>query len=272
MIGEPILLNPNSYENIDKTLSELKANRKIGDEREWTLLGCGGPPFCIASHMIERNPDKYDWVSVVSGLGHLNMNQVKTFFKMLDKICLGALGKEVLKFSSPKAYDYFLNCKDNHKAWQSFEIILHGTKEEMIRLFLTEFNGEVTILFFLEWIGNTEKNTLKLLSQLFLGYGLGIYIQRIGDRNNDIEVSNAGRYKFFDVFFGFKHPIYREVEYRELQNKGLNPQPIKEMLDNNVTFSTTESMSKCQGGDFILEEKIKKQKGIAPKGIVNSKT
>ena len=58
----------------------------------------------------------------------------------------------------------------------------------MIRLFLTEFNGEVTILNFLEWIANTENNTLKLLSQLFLGYGLGIYIQRIGDRNNDIEV------------------------------------------------------------------------------------
>ena len=62
------------------------------------------------------------------------------------------------------------------------------------------------------------------------------------------------------------------MEYRELQNKVLYPQPIKEMLDNNVTFSTTESMSKCQGGDFVLEERIKKQKGIAPKGIVNSKT
>ena len=101
---------------------------------------------------------------------------------------------------------------------------------------------------------------------------LGVYIQRIGDRNNDIEVSNAGRYKFFDVSFGFKYPIYREVEFRKLRNKVLYPQPIKEMLDNNATFSTTESMSKCQGGDFVLEEKIKKQKGIAPKGIVNSKT
>ena len=62
------------------------------------------------------------------------------------------------------------------------------------------------------------------------------------------------------------------MEYRELRNKVLYPQPIKEMLDHNVTFTTTESMSKCQGGDFVLEEKIKKQKGIAPKGIVNSKT
>ena len=62
------------------------------------------------------------------------------------------------------------------------------------------------------------------------------------------------------------------MEYGELQNKILYPKPIKEMLDNNVTFSTTESMSKCQGADFVLEEIIKKQKGIAPKGIVNSKT
>ena len=28
-----------------------------------------------------------------------------------------------------------------------------------------------------------------------------LLIQRTGDRNNDNEVSNAGRYKFFDVFF-----------------------------------------------------------------------
>ena len=80
------------------------------------------------------------------------MNQVKTFFKILDKICLEGLGKEVLNFSSPKAYNYFLNCKDNHKVWQSFEVIVHSTIEEMIQLFLTEFNGEVTILNFLEWI------------------------------------------------------------------------------------------------------------------------
>ena len=81
MRGEPILLNPNRYENIDKILSELKTNLKIEDERERTLLECDGPPFCIASHLIDRNPDKYDWVSIVCGLGYLNMNQVRTLFK-----------------------------------------------------------------------------------------------------------------------------------------------------------------------------------------------
>ena len=46
--------------------------------------------------------------------------------------------------------------------------------------------------------------------QLFLNFGLTISIQRIGDRSNDAKMSNAGRYKFFDLFFAFKHPIYQQ--------------------------------------------------------------
>ena len=64
LIGEPILLIPNSYENIKKVLLELKSNLKIGTEREWTLLGCDGPPFCIANRLIECSPEKYDWVAL----------------------------------------------------------------------------------------------------------------------------------------------------------------------------------------------------------------
>ena len=179
-------------------------------------MGCDVPPFWIANRLIEHNPEKYDWVSVVSDLGHLNMNQVKIFFKIVDKICLEALGKEVLNFKSSKAYDYFLTCKENHKACQSFEVLLHVTFKEMIKLYLTESKEHPSMLIFLQWTANTEDNKLKALSQLFMGFGLGVYIQRVGDRNNDVIVSNAGRYNFFDLFFAFKHPIYREVEYREL--------------------------------------------------------
>ena len=64
-----------------------------------------------------------------------------------------------------------------------------------------------------------------------MDFGLGMYIQHIGDKN-DIKVSNAGIYKFFDIFFRFKHPIYREVEYCKFRNKALNPQPIKEILES----------------------------------------
>lgn len=39
MIGELILLNPNSHENIDKILSELKTTLRIVDGCEWAFLG-----------------------------------------------------------------------------------------------------------------------------------------------------------------------------------------------------------------------------------------
>ena len=73
---------------------------------------------------------------------------------------------------------------------------------------------------------------------------------------------------FSDLNIQFTEKWSTEV----LLNKVLYTQSIIEMLDDNVTFSKTESMSKCQGGDFASEEKIKKQKSIAPNGLVNSKT
>ena len=60
------------------------------------------------------------------------MNQLKTFFKVLDKVCGETLGKEVLNFNTPKSYAYFIDCKDTHKAWQSLEIFLHGTTMELL--------------------------------------------------------------------------------------------------------------------------------------------
>ena len=74
------------------------------------------------------------------------------------------------------------------------------------------------------------------------------------------------------MFFAFKRPIYREVEYRELRNKILHPDSVKNLLDKNITLSTNETDSKCQGGDFMLQEKIKRQKELVPKGVVSSKT
>ena len=40
--GEPILLNPNSYQNIDSILQSFKSILRIGEEREWAVLGFKG--------------------------------------------------------------------------------------------------------------------------------------------------------------------------------------------------------------------------------------
>ena len=80
--------------------------------RKWIFLGCDGPLYQIASRIIDTHSDKYDWVSLVSGLGHLHMNQMKTLFKVLHEIILKPLGKEVLNFRSPKTYSYFVTASD----------------------------------------------------------------------------------------------------------------------------------------------------------------
>ena len=167
---------------------------------------------------------------MLSGLGHLGMSEVKTFFKFLDEILLEPLGKEVLHFESQKSYNYFLNYKGTHTAWQMFEILLHSTIVEIIKLCLDVNHSQVSVIDFLRWQANATTPKLKSLTQLFLTFGLAIYIQRIGDCNNDAKMSNAGRYRFIYLSFAFKHPIYWEVQYQELHNKMLYPPEIQVLL------------------------------------------
>ena len=80
------------------------------------------------------------------------------------------MGKEVLHFESQKAYDYFLNCKDTRKAWQMFEILLHGTIMEIIKLYLDVDPSQVSVIDFLRWQTNPTNPNLKLLTQLLLTF------------------------------------------------------------------------------------------------------
>ena len=85
-MGEPVLLNPNSYDNLRVILDSLKVNLDIGNTRHWSFIGCDGPPYCLASRLVEQNKTVYDWISLVPGLGHLNMNQLKTLFKVCIRL------------------------------------------------------------------------------------------------------------------------------------------------------------------------------------------
>ena len=109
---------------------------------------------------------------------------------------------------------------------------------------------------------------MRFLGQLTFNVALAMYVQRVGDRNNDCKCSGAGRYKFFNMFFGFNHPIYREVEYNELRQKVLLPQEISAVRNNNISYSTKSNAMghNNEGGDFKLENKIKQIKALTPKG------
>ena len=100
------------------------------------FFGADGPPYCLMRRIKKKDPNRYSWLAPVSGKGHLKMNMLKSLFKFGDKILLEILGQNVLKYDTLKSYDYFIRCKDNHKAYQALEILLIGTTMELIRIFV----------------------------------------------------------------------------------------------------------------------------------------
>ena len=93
-LNEPIMENPNSVERLRYILDTLKP-RLINEDRKWVFIGADGPPYAIMRRILEEDPEKYNWVALVSGRGHLGMNQLKTFFKVADKVFGEVLGNEI---------------------------------------------------------------------------------------------------------------------------------------------------------------------------------
>ena len=76
---ELIFVNPNSCDNITVIMDKLKEALSIGNERQWSFICSDGPPYVITNRLIDSDPVKYQWVAMSNGLGHLYMNQIKTF-------------------------------------------------------------------------------------------------------------------------------------------------------------------------------------------------
>ena len=267
-MGKVIPVNPNSYENMELIMTEIFNKLILSGTKKWVSIGADGPPYTLMRRLIEESG--YDWVVLTSGLGHLNMNQLKTFFAVAKHVCFGVLGKDVLNFNTSKAFDYFISCKDTHKSWESLEIFLHGTAFEFIRMYI-EQEENPTPHGFLIWERNVAEATQRFLLDFTFKIALSIYVQRIGDRNNDAEVSHAGRMTFLGMFFAFNHPVYREVEYNELRNHVITPKTVKKSRDRNHTFTESSGASEShQGGDFMLEQRVKRMKMLSPKGVMST--
>ena len=96
--------------------------------------------------------------------GTSEMNQLKTIFKILDRIMLEPLRKEILHFDSPKAYKFFIDAKDTLKAFQALQILLHRTSAELCKIHIDYCKG----------------NTLSVSPEGFLKYLSGNKHEKFG--------------------------------------------------------------------------------------------
>ena len=54
----------------------------------------------------------------------------------MNKLMLEPLGKKVLNFKSPKAYQFLVNAKDTHKVYQTLQILLFGREAEFRKKYI----------------------------------------------------------------------------------------------------------------------------------------
>ena len=202
-------------------------------------------------------------------LGHLYMNQQKALFSIARNILLQPLPKYVLNFESSDVLDYFFKCADTHRTNQSLEIFLYGTDLQMVYEYVAQTDEEQsTVDGFLKWNPN---KTYHVVCQLVFTYALAIMRNKLGYHNNNEKIQSAGRYKFMELFYGFNHPIYQEIEHRDLRQKVVMPTIVKKQRTENLTYTISKNPYKHQGGDIILEGKVRRQKMLASKGVNSEK-
>ena len=165
-------------------------------------------------------------------------------FNIARDIILEPLVKDVLNFDSPNTLLYLFKCADTHKANQSLEIFLYGIAFEMVFTYISNTSDEPTMKGFLEWNPN---NTYHLIRQLVFTYALAIMVNKLGDRNNNEKIQNAGRYKFMELFYAFNHPIYQEIEYRDLKQKVVMPDEVRNQRRSNLTYTVSDKPEKTSG-------------------------
>ena len=173
---------------------------------------------------------------------------------------LEPLGKELLHFDSPKAYTFFIDVKDTHKAFQTLQILLHGTSAEFCKIYIDYCERNllsVSLEEFLKFLSDNENETFGLVGELIFNFALSIYIQKLGARCNDADMISAGRYKFLPLFYAFHHPIYQVIEFFDLINIISSPQEVRKLLRKNMTFTYSRLEHNHEGEDFILEGKLR---------------
>lgn len=164
IVGEPIMVNPCSYQSVEIVLDNL-VHQLIKDGREWCIVGCDGLPYILASKIIQNYvhclecqkkfkmvdefnvhnrivhnnkahfQKTYQHIVLIPGLGHFEINSVKALFKLEWNILLLHMAK-MLGLTSVRALTYCEQANNHHQSYQMLLILLEGTGKELLYEFV----------------------------------------------------------------------------------------------------------------------------------------
>jgi hypothetical protein len=78
-MGNPISVNPCSFDAVKLVLETLKRELEIPTQRKWSILGCDGLPYLLSQRVLQENIELQDLL-IQPGLGHFEINMSKGIF------------------------------------------------------------------------------------------------------------------------------------------------------------------------------------------------
>ena len=229
---DPVLLNPNSFENLIKIFREIL---KRYSDREWIPLVTDGVPHVLGmkvlaesyiclkcSEPVFRDFDKhrkkkasctyaekkleFSKLKLIPGHGHIVMNKRKSVREVTFPL-FGSVVAKLLGCNTPKATLWYKNCTNNHQAREHDLIEGSAVVETLLQLYIEDKvkDGlsiqEADLSGFEEWVSAGTPN-IRLCYDLWYYFYMGLEAHEIGTRDDHHFLIFLNDFFIYLVFVG----------------------------------------------------------------------
>ncbi len=268
------------------------------DSREWLAVYCDGVPYDLSSRIlrccfrciqcnkllygtkmctehkhIENHTnfeEEFKWLLLKPGPGHIEMNMLKALVELLWEVFWKEMVK-IFNFTSEAALKSAKKVGDHHKGMTLARIARKAITLELlvpyVRMCLSSSDNtsNMSPAHFLKFVMSQVKNkTYLFMADITFELMDAMFLYHCGIRCGDQEFMDAGRNKFAKVWYGRRHPMYRELEMTDtLQNLRI-PDQLKSFIADSLSLNTKGRPYTGQGPDFRCEEENKDIQNILP--------
>ena len=298
----PVFVNPCSYEAciiVLRNIGSCAGVTRYGGTREFTYVCCDGSPYVLCSRIIlstyvcsscgenvkkdafsvhilghEKNVAcelyrEFDWVLLIPGPGHIEMNMVKSYVELTWDIFWKSL-VQLLNFKSENALKAAKKVSDHHKGWQLCTIAREALVKELltpwVRMQLNSPTPDLSPGTFLKFVMTDVKDqTYAMTADLVFELLDAIFMYREGIRNEKTELAFSARAKVAKLWTGRHHPNYREIEMADSISLARMPADLRNEVLKCWSINTSSIAGTSQGPDFKLEEINRQTQAWLPK-------
>ena len=265
--------------------------------REWLAVYCDGVPYDLSSRILRccfrcRNcnsllygtdmcqeheketghsgfDQEFRWLLLKPGPGHIEMNMLKALVELLWEVFWKEMVK-IFNFTSEAALKSAKKVGDHHKGMTLARIARQALTRELlvpyVRMCLSSSdNTNMSPAHFLKFVMSQVKNkTYLFIADITFELMDSMFLYHCGIRCGDQELMDAGRNKFAKVWYGRRHPMYRELEMSDTFQNIRLPEELKEFIADSLSLNTKGRPYTGQGPDFRCEEENKDIQQILP--------